>query len=98
MPVQPWPPMPAPVPRPERPRRALPRRGRSPDDLVRAKQDRLRHVDPERARALEVHPRLDLVGLLDGQVARARAFAEAVDELRGTPEAFGNVRPVGNEA
>src|SRR5437667_11388517 len=56
--------------------------GPSLDHLVRAQQQRLRDVQAERFRSLEVDDQLELRGLQDGQIGGFRPLENLVD-VRG---------------
>src|SRR5882724_2866496 len=70
---------------------------RSTNDLIRPLQQRLRDVQAERLRGLEVDDQLKLRRLLDGQVARLGALEDLVDEDRRAPPDIVDIRAVGDQ-
>src|SRR6266545_781710 len=67
---------------------------RSLNNLIRAQQHHLRDRQPERLRGLEVDDQLELLRLLDRQVAGFRTFEDAIDVTGGATRHLHEVRSV----
>jgi hypothetical protein len=61
------------------------------------RQERGREGDAECLRGLEVDHHVELGRVLDRQVARLRAFQDAIDIVGSAPERVGLVDPVGHQ-
>ena len=68
------------------------------DDLVRPQQQRLRDVEPERLRGLQIDDEVELCRLLHGQVCRLGALQDSVNVDCSTSFHLGSIYSIGHEA
>src|SRR5215471_16516412 len=67
---------------------------RSLNDLVGSHQQRLWDRQPQRLRGLQIDDKLELRGLLDGEVAGVRTLQNPVHVGRGAPRQISHVRSI----